>query len=414
MPHHPCRDRPSRFCPSRRLRPTRRVLLVAATLIGAFAATRDGTRSGGGPASDVISPGRATAPADSTDSKPFLAQSWVTPKGHTPSAHSSTICSLPSGDLFVVWYGGSREGAADVALFASRLAAGAAQWAVPVKVVDRALAESELDRRIKKVGNAVVFPDAAGTLWMIYVSVSIGGWSGSALNIKTSRDEGVTWSESERLTLNPFFNLSSLVRNKPIQASDGRIGVPVYHELALKFPQMLWITPGPGGRIDDYRIRNLSAESGMIQPTLIPLEADRVLMMLRDRSDVRRLRTAYSGDNGWTWSGTEKSELPNPDSAIDALRLRDGRILLAYNHAISGRENLRLALSADEGRTWRPGPVLEAANRQEYSYPQLAEDRRGRIHVTYTWQRERIRHLQFNIAWLDREMADPALVAMAQ
>jgi predicted neuraminidase len=188
--------------------------------------------------------------------------------------------------------------------------------------------------------------------------------------------------------------------------------VPVYHEFASKFPQMLWITPRADGGVDGYQIRNLTAESGLIQPTLVPLGGDRVLMMLRDRSPTRRLRTAYSDDNGWTWSETDTSALPNPDSAVDALRLRDGRILLVYNHAEHGRENLRLALSADEGRSWQPGPELEAAGDREFSYPQLAEDRRGRIHLTYTWHRKRIRHVEFNVAWLDGRLAGPTLATL--
>jgi predicted neuraminidase len=140
----------------------------------------------------------------------------------------------------------------------------------------------------------------------------------------------------------------------------------------------------------------------LIQPTLVPLDDDRVLMMLRDRNEGRSVHTSYSDDNGWTWSEAEPSELPNPDAAIDALRLRDGRILLVYNHAESGRENLRIAISADQGRTWRSGAIIEEAENKEYSYPNLVEDQRGRIHLTYTWQRERIRHVEFNLAWLDR------------
>src|SRR5688572_24537843 len=169
-----------------------------------------------------------------TDTVPSFTESWVTPPRHTEMAHSSAICTLPSGDLLAVWYGGSREGAPDVSLFTSRLPVGATKWTAPVTAMDREMAEDELDRVIKKIGNAVIFPDGAGSLWMVFVSVSLGGWSGSALNVKTSQDEGRTWGESQRLTLNPFFNLSSLVRNKPIYASDGRIGLPVYHEMAVK------------------------------------------------------------------------------------------------------------------------------------------------------------------------------------
>lgn len=378
-----------------------RIAFIALALITALATARLARFADVAAPAELTARGSVATP-DLADAAPYFHEAWVTPPGHTDSAHSSAICALPSGDLLTVWYGGTREGAADVALFTSKLRAGSSKWSPPVNTVDRALAQDELDRMIKKVGNAVVFPDGAGTLWMVYVSVSVGGWSGSGLNVKTSRDEGLTWSESRRLTLNPFFNLSSLVRNKPIYASDGRIGLPVYHEMALKFPQMLWLTPGADGSVEDYRIRNLSSQAGLIQPTLVPLQNDRVLMLLRDRSDERSVHTAYSDDNGWTWSEAAPSGLPNPDAALDALQLRDGRILLVYNHAASGRENLRLAVSGDQGRTWRAGAILEEAAHHEFSYPNIVEDARGRIHLTYTWQRQRIKHVSFNLAWLDR------------
>lgn len=381
----------------------RRVVYCIVTLAVAWMAARDAA-IGGGVAPEALLPMRAASVAPE-ERAPIFRRSWVNPAEHTRSVHGSAICDLPSGDQLAVWYGGAREGATDVALFTARRGPRAEVWSQPEMVVDRVSAAGELERVVKKVGNAVVFPVRTGLVWMVYVTVTMGGWSGSALNVKTSRDEGRTWSPSRRLTLNPFLNVSTLVRNKPIFAADGRIGLPVYHELAWKFPQMLWLTPGTDGAVQEYRIRNLSTESRLIQPTLVPLGEDRVLMMLRDQSSERRVRTAYSEDNGWTWSETEASGLPNPDAAIDALGLRDGRILVAYNDAVAGRENLRLAVSSDQGRTWKPGPAIEAALGKEYSYPFLTEDDAGRIHLTYTWERKRIRHVEFNIAWLD----NPAL-----
>jgi predicted neuraminidase len=379
-----------------------RGVCIGCTLVTAFAVSTFSTPSEKSAPEEIARHQPRSNPVEAVDALPVFTESWITPRGHTASAHVSAICTLPSGDVLAVWYGGSREGASDVALFTSRLPAGTGEWTSPVTAMDRARAQGELDRMIKKVGNAVIFPDQAGKLWMVYVTVSIGGWSCSALNVMISQDEGRTWGESRRLILNPFLNVSSLVRNKPIYASDGRIGLPVYHEMALKYPQMLWLTPGPNGTVQDYRMRNLSAETGLIQPALVPLDGDRVLMMLRDRSAERSLHTAISGDNGWTWSNAAPIDLPNPDAAVDALRMRDGRILLVYNHGACERDNLQLAVSADQGRTWRTGPILEAAADREYSYPNLAEDRHGRIHVTYTWQRERIKHVTFNRAWLDR------------
>ncbi len=233
---------PGRPAEASRLAPAHRVFLIGATVLAAGVVGFDATRRGSVAPDEIARVRSPAVVAAAADAAPVFRQGWVTPPGHTTSAHGSTVCALPSGDLLVVWYGGSREGAGDVALFTARLAAGMREWAPPQTAVDRALAASELERQVKKVGNAVIFPDQSGTLWMVYVSVTLGGWSGSALNVKTSVDEGRTWGVSRRLTLNPFLNLSSLVRNKPIHTSDGRIGLPVYHELALKFPQMLWLT----------------------------------------------------------------------------------------------------------------------------------------------------------------------------
>ncbi|MBL9211541.1 MAG: exo-alpha-sialidase [Opitutaceae bacterium] len=377
-----------------------RLGFIGVTMLAAWIAAQDSTWGGVVAPAELVAVPRVVRPEAAADAKPVFRQSWVNPARHTPSAHGSAICALPGGDQLAVWYGGSREGAADVALFTARLRPGERDWSPPQKVVDRVMAAEELERVVKKVGNAVVFADRNGLVWMVYVTVTMGGWSGSALNVKTSHDEGRTWSRSRRLTLNPFLNVSSLVRNKPILTTDGRIGLPVYHELAIKYPQMLWLTPAADGTVAEYRIRNLSAETDLIQPTLVPLGGDRVLMLLRDQSDRRQMRAAYSTDNGWTWSEAAAGGLPNPDSAVDALRLGDGRILLVYNDAVRGRENLRLAISADAGRTWQPGPIIESARGKEYSYPCLAEGRDGRIHLTYTWERKRIRHVEFNLAWL--------------
>lgn len=376
------------------------------TLAAAIIAVSDATDEPEAPPGKLAPTGRrpVSEPRFGGDPVPRRRDGWVSPVQHAATVHSSTVCDLPGGELLAVWYGGTREGAADVAIYSSRLAVGAREWSAPGVIVDRALAQSELDRAVRKVGNAVVFPDRHGVVWLVYVSVSVGGWSGSALNVKTSRDHGRTWSESRRLTLNPFLNLSTLVRNKPILTEDGRIGLPVYHELAFKFPQLLWLTPGTAGEIVDYRIRSLPGRVGLIQPALVALGGDRVLMLLRDRSAERRVRSAYSADNGWTWSEPAATTLPNPDSAVDALRLRDGRILLVYNHAARGRENLRLAVSEDEGRSWRPGPWIESGVGKEYSYPCLTEGADGDLHLTYTWERRRIRHVALNLAWLDREV----------
>jgi predicted neuraminidase len=383
------------------LRPGARVVWILVTLVAAISlASQLPLRPHGEPrqiTGSVVPP----SPAPSETVATFRAN-WVSPAGFTPSAHASVNSVLPDGRVMTVWFGGTREGAADVAIFTAIFDAANGTWSAPTKIMDRAQAQQELGRPIRKLGNAVIFPDRDGTLWLVYVTVTLGGWSGSALNVATSRDLGRTWSTSRRLTVNPFFNLSSLVRNKPVYADDGRIGLPVYHEMATTYAQMLWLTPSPGGGVNEFSVRSLLESKNTIQPAVVP-SAGGAVMTLRDHGPQRRLHVAQSGDQGWNWSKPAPGELPNPDAAADLIRLRDGRLLLAYNHASAGRANLRLATSRDDGRTWTSGPSLEEEAGQEFSYPSLSEDPQGRVHVTYTWKRERIKHVEFNAAWLEEK-----------
>jgi hypothetical protein len=78
--------------------------------------------------------------------------------------------------------------------------------------------------------------------------------------------------------------------------------------------------------------------------------------------------------------------------------------LLAFNDTDSGRDNLRLAISADNGVTWKRAATVVAEAGQEFSYPTVLQTSDGLIHVTYTWKRKGIREATFNVAWLEAQM----------
>jgi predicted neuraminidase len=100
---------------------------------------------------------------------------------------------------------------------------------------------------------------------------------------------------------------------------------------------------------------------------------------------------AWSNDAGRTWTPMTATRLANPSAGIDAIRLADGRFLLAYNPTSRGRNTLEVAISTD-GQAWRRAVTLEDAP-GEYSYPAMIQSRDGVVHVTYTWNRRRIRHV---------------------
>ena len=83
--------------------------------------------------------------------------------------------------------------------------------------------------------------------------------------------------------------------------------------------------------------------------------------------------------------------LPNPSAGIDAVALKDGRALLVYNHTETARSPLNVAVSLD-GKSWSAALILENQP-GEYSYPAVIQTADGLVHVTYTWKRERIKHV---------------------
>ena len=339
------------------------------------------------------------APAAPANGQPFFLEEVVNPDSPFAMSHVSSLSELPDGRLAATWYAGSREGAGDVAIYFSTRAAADTRWSLPRAIVTREIATRDLNRYIKKVGNAVVFADSAGKLSLLYVTVSIGGWSGSSLNLTSSIDGGGTWSQSQRLTLSPFFNLSELAKNAPAALVSGSWAVPIYHELISTFPEVLWLDETEKGvRVTKSRV---SAGWFGYQPALTPLTASTALAVLRNDDNSKAVSVARTDDGGETWSTPSSVSLPNPDAGLDAIRLSDGRLLLAFNDSATGRENLRLALSTDEGQTWTRIATVAEEPGADFSYPFLMQASSGDVHLVYTWKRAAIRHVAFNIPWLN-------------
>jgi predicted neuraminidase len=268
----------------------------------------------------------------------------------------------------------------------------------------RELAQRHLRRHVRKLGNPVAGRDSRGRLCLYFVSVSVGGWAGSAINLMISEDEGETWGPPRRLISSPFFNISTLVKGPPVQLTDGTIALPVYHEFLGKFGELLRLDAE--GRVTGKT--RLSWGSSSLQPVVVPRSQTEALALMRYAGDPpARILVVRTGDAGAHWSAPVKTALPNPNSAVGGVLLAGGPLVLAFNNAEDNREDLSLAVSGDFGNSWRLARRLEGASTTpgapvpEYSYPWVMQDSSGEVHVLYTWGRSRIKHAVFNQAWLE-------------
>jgi len=387
---------------ARTIASSRAVILLKVSYFGCFSLAVIGMFWGqptaGKPAGLLTVEVQRDAAIDSINLTPLYEQRFFEPIPAAPSVHASTITHLPGGGLMAAWFGGSREGAKDVSIYGSHWNKSTGKWDTPTVIVDAGGSSRELDRYVKKLGNPVLYCDQAGRVWLYYVTVSLGGWSGSSITLKYSDDGGVKWSDSRRLISSPFLNISNLVRSVPLELSDGSILLPVYHEFLYKYGEILHLSTD-GELIAKYRMGN---STGALQPTLVGSDGQTILAFHRREGDLQpRVLANRSDDCGRTWSDTQPIELPNPNASVAVVRRGDGGFLMALNASETERLELSLAVS-DDGKDWRVVKTFPAIdNGLESSYPTLILADDTTYHLTYTWGREKICHVRFNDSWLE-------------
>jgi len=81
------------------------------------------------------------------------------------------------------------------------------------------------------------------------------------------------------------------------------------------------------------------------------------------------------------------------------VRTQDGTIVLIFNNTAEGRTPLHVGLSDDDGTTW---PVIKPLETDpgEYSYPSVLQSQDGLIHVVYTYRRQTIKHVAFDLEYV--------------
>lgn len=332
--------------------------------------------------------------------KPAMVVNYACENCQVPAVHGSNIIETLDGGMLATWFGGSREGGKDVALWGANYSPGKSGWSEPRRIIGPAETKLALGRYIKTVGNSVLVRGENNKLWLFYVTVSVGGWAGSSLNAILSTDDGKTWDSPRRLISSPFFNISTLAKCAAVMYSNGTIGLPVYHEFLGKFSELLLLDKNAQVR-DKIRITH---GRHSIQPQIIPLDNLRAITLMRN-TGVQPGHLLYSESDaaGGDWSLDEELAPYNSDSAVAGLRRPDGSLLLVFNDRKAGRTSLALAVSRDQGRSWNTVKHFEQSDevKNEYSYPYLIRSSSGTMHLVYTWNRKRIRHVSFNDSWVD-------------
>lgn len=322
--------------------------------------------------------------------KGILVDEFIYDSASFPSVHAPTIVDTPTG-LLAAFFGGEYEGHPEVCIYISKKTTEG--WTEPRKVA----AGIVNDTLRKACYNPVLYQYPDGELLLFYkIGKNVQDWTGYLIR---SNDDGVTWSEPEALPV----GFLGAIKNKPeligetliCPSSTENNGWQVHMELT-----------DDKGKTWSKTVPVNSKPWNIIQPGILKLK-DGILQIVC-RSQNEQIISAFSSDNGRSWSDPVALYVPNNNSGVDAVTLKDGRHLLVYNHVKTtqsayvdkARTPLNVAVS-DDGITWKASLILEDSPIKEYSYPSVIQGRDGMIHVVYTWRREKVKYVKIDPALLN-------------
>ena len=358
--------------------------------------------------------------------------------------HSSSIVRCSNGDLLACWFQGSGERTSmDVVVNGARLRKGETEWSAPFPMADTPEFPD---------CNPVMFIDSNNELWLFWIAVMAERWEDSLLRCRRSRDytgdgapnwywqDLIIFHPGERFVAAANSGIDEVEKQLPDLPMDKFMKFLAEKNLKrireeadnMSLRQRGWMPRCcpmilPSGRyilplysdgylmglmaISDDQGKTWRASAPIVglalnQPSLARKQDGTLVAYMREENDyLHRIYCSESKDEGDTWSVAAPIELPNPNASVAALTLSDGRWLLLYNDSETSRNTLMLALSENEGKTWKWQRHLEQEQSGQFHYPTIIEGENGRVHITYTYQPpgnvgKSIKHIELDPDWV--------------
>lgn len=349
--------------------------------------------------------------------------------------HAPGIAELANGELIISWYRGSGERTADdVAVFGARRKAGADGWGETFLMHDTPGFPD---------CNTAMMTDAKGRLLLFWPVILANSWESCLTHVKVSEDPSgdgcPLWNRDDTILLKPddfsadaIKAVDQLLAKPPIPLSEKQLSVitDAKVKLSQKLYQRLGWQPRckptvlPSGRMllplytDTFSISIMAISDdggctwfaskpllgfGAIQPAVLRRDNGTLVAYMRENGYTGRIRVAESTDEGISWGVVGMSELINPGSGLDGVRLKNGHWILVHNDTQTGRNKLAVSLSKDEGATWTNLRHLEDQPEGSFHYPCVIQSSDGMIHCVYSYfcdEGKTMKHAAFNEDWI--------------
>lgn len=334
------------------------------------------------------------------------------------SAHASSIVDISQVSdkhLMLLYFAGSREGARDVGIYQSFFsfdeldiglnASPNTAWSEPKRILDAPLLSHLSGKFIKKLGNPVSFVDTKGRVHLFVVGVSMGGWATSKIyHLLFEQEHLRSLHYIQELHLSPFLNLSHLVRTPPVLKDNGGFILPIYHELARKYPLLLDF--GESLKLDSIILP--TSLTSQLQPSFVSIDKNSIFGVYRNHKSLNNV--LYTSECGGSCLKAKASNLFNYDASSVLFNALDS-VFLLHNQSQRAEGNKReelwlyVLLNVEDSHQvhFRALFMLDSLLGNEVSYPSVTLSGEFAC-VAYTYGRKYIR-----VAFVPKVMLNKAL-----